>query len=248
MNKTKILLVGLNLVLAMTSTYADSNAKWSYKGEGAPENWAKINQEYGRCSGFNQSPIDVTTTIKSAIPPLKFAYNASAKSIINNGHTIQINFADGGDLYLDGDVFHLKQFHLHTPSENQIAGKSYPLEAHFVHMNKQGALAVVGIMYAEGLENFSLSKLWSKLPKEENVELALNQGIQAADFLPSKRSYYRFNGSLTTPPCTEGVRWLLFKDIQTASSEQIKTFSKLMHDDNSRPVQPVNARIILESP
>lgn len=246
MKKSILSMLGMCLGVLCANAYADS--KWSYQGEGAPEHWAKLNQDYNRCNGFNQSPINITQTIKSDIAPLKFNYHATAQSMLNNGHTIQVNFTDGGDLHLDGDIFHLKQFHLHTPSENQIEGKSYPLEAHFVHMNKQGALAVVGVMYAEGLQNLSLAKLWNQLPKEINTEIQLSQEIQAAEFLPKQQQYYRFNGSLTTPPCTEGVRWIVFKDIQTASSEQIKAFAALMQHGNSRPIQPVNARIILESP
>lgn len=246
MKKSIMLMAGVCLNIWCMQTHAES--KWSYQGDGAPEHWANINQDYNRCSGFNQSPINVTNTIQADIAPLKFDYHATAQTIINNGHTIQINFTDGGDLHLDGDIFYLKQFHLHTPSENKIEGTSYPLEAHFVHMNKQGALAVVGVMYAEGLQNLSLAKLWNQLPKEINTEIKLNQDIQAADFLPKQQQYYRFNGSLTTPPCTEGVRWILFKDIQTASTEQIKSFAALMEHGNSRPIQPVNARIILSSP
>lgn len=246
MQKIIKVISGGGLVLMGSMAYAEPN--WSYTGESAPDKWAHIKQEFNRCEGFNQSPIDVKNTVKSSIPALKFSYQSTAKSIVNNGHTVQVNFNEGSALYLDGEAFHLKQFHIHTPSENQIEGKSYPLEAHFVHMNRAGALAVVGIMYAEGLENLPLAKLWTQLPKEHNVEQSVQQTVVAAEFLPTHQQYYRFNGSLTTPPCTEGVRWLLLKDIQTASTAQIKAFSELMPYGNSRPVQPVNARIILESP
>lgn len=244
----KIIMFGLSATLGLFSTSLLADTKWSYVGDGAPEKWAKIHQDYNRCDGFNQSPINVTNAVKSSISPLKFNYLSQANSIINNGHTVQIDFADGGDLHLDGDVFTLKQFHLHTPSENQIEGQSYPLEAHFVHMNKSGALAVVGVMYKEGLQNLPLAKLWSQLPKEKNVAVKLQHEVAAKEFLPHNQQYYRFSGSLTTPPCTEGVRWLLFKEIQSASAEQIKAFADLVDHGNSRPIQPVNGRVILESP
>ena len=238
--------LGLSTCVVLISMNIQAEAgKWSYQGDTAPDHWSK-NQEYQRCSGYNQSPIDIRNTVKAGLAPLKFNYAATTQTIVNNGHTVQINFTDGGTLQLDGDVFTLKQFHLHTPSENQIDGKSYPMEAHFVHVNQSGALAVVGVMYEEGEENLNLGKLWHQLPKAVNAPQELSYKVQATDFLPKQQAYYRFNGSLTTPPCTEGVRWMVFKNIQKASSAQIKQFAELMHHNNSRPVQPINARVILE--
>ena len=230
-------------VVMGTSVHAE---KWSYKGETAPDNWAKVDQSFQRCSGYNQSPINITNTVKAELDALKFDYHATTQTIVNNGHTVQVDFSNGGNLYLDGDVFALKQFHLHTPSENQINGQSYPLEAHFVHMNKDGALAVVGVMYKQGLENMSLARLWEQMPKTAHQKLDLVKKVKSDDFLPKNRAYYRFSGSLTTPPCTEGVRWLIFKEIQSASPEQIKLFADLMDHNNSRPVQPLHGRMILE--
>lgn len=244
----KIIQFTFSTTLLVISMSAVADLKWSYVGDGAPDKWAKIHQDYNRCEGFNQSPINITNSVKSSLTPLKISYTSHAQTIVNNGHTVQINFSDGGDLHVDGDVFTLKQFHLHTPSENLINGESFPLEAHFVHINKSGALAVIGVMYKEGLQNLPLAKLWSQLPKQQNLELKLNEKVSATEFLPKDQQYYRFSGSLTTPPCTEGVRWFVFKEVQSASAEQIKAFSALMEHGNSRPVQPLNGRVILESP
>ena len=243
-NYYKCLALSTCMLLMSMATQAESG-KWSYQGETAPDHWFK-QQEYQRCSGYNQSPIDIRNTVKAGLPALKFNYSATTQTIVNNGHTVQIDFTDGGILNLDGEAFTLKQFHLHTPSENQIEGKSYPMEAHFVHVNQAGALAVVGVMYEEGIENVHLAKLWQQLPKSVNVPEELSSKVKAEDFLPQKQDYYRFNGSLTTPPCTEGVRWMVFKKVETASAPQIKQFAELMHHNNSRPVQPIHARVILE--
>lgn len=148
---------------------------------------------------------------------------------------------------MDGDQFALKQFHLHSPSENQIKGKSYPLEIHFVHANAKGQLAVVGLMYAQGVENPMLAKMWERLPKTKGQKLVLNTPQPVNSMLPKNREYYRFSGSLTTPPCSEGVRWIIMKEIQYASEKQIRQFSDLMGHPNNRPIQPLNGRIIAEN-
>lgn len=224
-------------------------ADWGYQKETAPEHWADLKKEYQSCSGQNQSPINIDQTTKALLAPLKFDYKASSESIVNNGHTVQVNFKAGNYLDLEGQKFELKQFHLHTPSENTIQGKSYPMELHLVHANTKGELAVVAVMYDSGAENAKLNALWKELPKEAGEAVSLKHTDVAEAFLPQKLDYYRFSGSLTTPPCSEGVRWVVLKDIQQASPAQIKAFSELMGHHggiNNRPVQPQNARLVLE--
>ncbi|WP_416240585.1 carbonic anhydrase [Acinetobacter sp. CFCC 10889] len=243
----KKVLLGLVVSLGTSTTlYADQATDWGYEANNAPEKWASLSEKYHACSGLNQSPIDIKNTTSAKLEPLKFNYAATAKSIVNNGHTVQVDFNAGNTLTLDGQEFVLKQFHLHSPSENKINGVSYPMEMHLVHANAQGELAVVAVMYQKGQLNQSLAQIWSNLPKQAGQSFMFTGNLDAASFLPKKLDYYRFNGSLTTPPCTEGVRWIVLKDIQSASEAQFDEFNKLLAHPNNRPVQPVNARIVLE--
>lgn len=224
-----------------TAVFAD--ADWNYD---QPEQWSTLNQKYSACNGLNQSPINIERTVKAELEPLKFSYNTMIHAIENKGHTVQVDFAQGGELQLDDETFVLKQFHLHSPSENLIKGKSYPLEIHFVHANAQGELAVVAMMFEQGTENPMLKRMWNRLPKKQGEKVVLKKPQPVNEMLPKNLDYYRFSGSLTTPPCSEGVRWLILKEIQQASKQQISEFSKLMGHSNNRPVQPLNGRVILE--
>ena len=198
------------------------------------------------CSeGSNQSPINLTGFIESELPAIQFNYTLASLEILNNGHTIEVKIAKGSNIIIDGIQFNLKQFHFHTPSENNINGRSYPLEAHFVHASKNGKLAVIAVMFEEGKQNKALSDLWAKMPNNIGDKNNINTK-QLNKLLPKDRDYYRFNGSLTTPPCSEGVRWLVMKNSITISKRQIETFKKVMHSQNNRPIQPTNARAILK--
>lgn len=220
---------------------------WTYEGKEGPENWAKLSPEFSACDiGRNQSPINIEGSIHAAIKSLKAIQKFPAKEIFNNGHTVQINFKEGNMLALDNAAFQMKQVHFHAPSENTIHGKSFPLEAHFVHADSKGNLAVIGVMFTEGKANPALAKLWEQMPNEENEPTALKNRVISSELMPVNKSYYRFSGSLTTPPCSEGVRWILMKNPLTASKEQIDAFKKAVHHDNNRPVQPLNARVIIE--
>ena len=225
---------------------AGATLDWGYADQQAPANWANLNEKYHACSGVNQSPINIDHTVDAELPPLQFNYVASTQSIVNNARTVQVNFNEGNFLSLDGKQFELKQFHLHSPSENTIYGKSFPMEMHLVHASKDGELTVVAVMFEEGKSNQKLAKLWKELPKQAGGATALKHQDLANAFLPEKLDYYRFNGSLTTPPCSEGVRWIVLKDVQHASAKQIKAFSSLMEHPNNRPVQAQNARLVLE--
>jgi len=236
-----LVLFGFNSAFAAEGTVLD----WGYAAQSAAQ-WSKIKPEYHACEGLNQSPINIDQTIAAELPALKFHYSSKAETIINNQRTVQINFHEGSALELDHQHFQLKQFHLHSPSENTIHGKSYAMEMHLVHANAQGELAVVAVMFEQGQENQKLKKLWQELPKQAGKSILLKHQDLAAAFLPERLDYYRFNGSLTTPPCSEGVRWIVLKDIQQASKQQIQAFSSLMEHPNNRPVQPTNARLVLE--
>ncbi len=172
--------------------------------------------------------------------------SSDLQEIENNGHTIQVNFPAGSSLNLDGHVYTLKQFHFHTTSENTIDGKSFPLEGHFVHADDKGNLAVVAVMFDQGSANSDLAQLWQSMPMKANEKVQMQKAFNAAQLLPKEQTYYRFNGSLTTPPCTEGVTWLVLKTALTISAEQVAQFEKAVGGHNNRPVQPINARPILK--
>jgi carbonic anhydrase len=241
----KSVLLG-GMLFTSSTAFAAEAAHWTYSGAEGPENWSKLSPEFGACAGKNQSPINLTGFIEAELEPIKISYQAGGNEILNNGHTVQVNYAAGSSILVDGIPFELKQFHFHAPSENHINGKSYPMEAHLVHADKEGNLAVVALMFREGTENKELAKIWPLIPKAANEKITLPSPVAAAQLLPPDRDFYRFNGSLTTPPCTEGVRWLVMKTPVSASKEQVDVFSEVMHHPNNRPVQPVNARPVLQ--
>lgn len=234
-------------VLCSTSTFAQKH--WGYEGEEGPSNWAKLDPKFVMCGlGKNQSPIDITGFVEADLKPLKFTYSAGAQeiAIVNNGHTIQVNYAPGSSVTVDGREFELKQFHFHSPSENKIDGKQYPLEAHLVHADKDGNLAVVALMFEEGAPSAALTRLWEKMPANSGDKNPLPAGMSVVQLLPAQRDYYRYDGSLTTPPCSEGVRWLVLKRVATASKAQIDLFATTVGHPNNRPLNPVNARTVLK--
>lgn len=165
---------------------------------------------------------------------------------MNNGHTIQVNVSAGNTLKLDGDTFTLQQFHFHAPSENEIDGKQFPLEAHFVYKDKDGALAVLALMFQEGQANPQLSQAWQQMPTAIDQMAILNKPIDIKVLLPKQFNFYRFSGSLTTPPCSEGVSWMVLEQPVSASAEQINQFRSVVHHTNNRPVQPLNGRVIID--
>ena len=226
--------------------WAAETVHWGYAGEEGPENWAKLSPEFAACAGKNQAPIDLTRFVKANLKPLKISYRAGGQEIVNNGHTVQVNYGPGSSISIDGIQFTLTQFHFHAPSENHINGKSYPMEGHFVHADKDGNLAVVALMFNDGTENKALKSLWSLMPETAGDKAQLPSSFDAASLLPPSYAYYRFNGSLTTPPCTEGVRWLVLKTPVSVSREQLTAFVHVMHHPNNRPLQPLNARTVLE--
>jgi carbonic anhydrase len=221
---------------------------WGYTGEIAPIHWGELHTDFRTCSeGKEQSPIDVNATKDTSLPRLKLSYTKPARGLINNGHTVQVNIEDGNTLTIDGYPYTLKQFHFHTPSENHIKGKSFPLEAHFVHITPKGRIAVVAVMFEEGAANAALNRIVKSFPLTHNKEKKIDLPSQYVNvMLPIDTSYYQFMGSLTTPPCSEGVKWFVIKKTLTASKEQIDAIHKEIGMKNNRPIQPTNGRIIKE--
>ena len=232
----------LALAALVTSVQA---TEWDYSGDKGPANWAQLSAEFSMCNGSNQSPVDLTGLVDAQLAPISFNYHTGSSDIINNGHTVQVNAKAGNSIVVDGVSFELKQFHFHVPSENHINGKSYPMEAHLVHADKDNHLAVVAVMFEAGQPNALLDKVWQQAP-DIGGKASLTTDLPAVALLPSDRDYYRFNGSLTTPPCSEGVRWLVLKQPVTASNAQLKQLVHHIHHENNRPLQAVNARVILQ--
>jgi carbonic anhydrase len=227
---------------------ADTAAHWSYEGTHGPRNWGSLQSGYSACKlGHQQSPIDIRQTRKADLPALAFAYQASPLKVIDNGHTIQVNYAPGSSVTIGGERYDLLQFHFHTPSEERIKGRSYPLVAHLVHKNAEGKLAVVAVLFRKGAGNPLIQTVWDALPQEKGQQQEpAGVNIDLASLLPQAQGYYNFPGSLTTPPCSEEVNWFVLKQPVELSDAQLKRFTQL-YKHNARPVQPLNGRTVLES-
>jgi carbonic anhydrase len=240
----KKLFVLASALVASAAMAGDHSHHWSYTGKDGPDHWGQM-EGFGLCSsGKHQSPVDVRDAVTAKLAPLAFRYSSTAREVLNNGHTVQITFAPGSQLRLASQDYELKQFHFHAPSENLLDGKRFPLEVHFVHADASGNLAVVGVFFEQGAANAALDKLGKRLPVRAGEHHRLKVKLDAAELMPESREYYRFSGSLTTPPCSEGVNWLVLKQTVTASEQQIKQFEAAMGSSNARPVQPLNGRVI----
>lgn len=227
-------------------------AAWSYEGGTGPENWGELDTSYSACTnGQEQSPINVefskipagNTTANTAIH-----YQATPFSLANNGHTIQANTtAKDNTLVIDGKKYELAQFHFHTPSEHQFNGQHYDMELHLVHKDAEENLAVLGVMIQEGEKNEALSALWEALPSEKTHEdISIESPVPLQALLPKDQTSFQYNGSLTTPPCTEEVEWIVFEEPIQMSKEQIQDFQRIF-PENHRPVQPLNERDVLQA-
>ena len=217
---------------------------WAYEGHGGAAEWSSLAPEYGACgAGREQSPIDLAKSIPAMTGLPAPSWLPVPLEVVNNGHTIQVNCGDGGTLMLDGISYDLLQFHFHHPSEHTVDGLTFDMECHFVHRSAAGGLAVLGVMIAKGEANPTLETIWRAMPAQpETVKSATL--LQPTALLPKDSVTYRYAGSLTTPPCSEVVSWVVYRQPITASAEQIAQFAKLF-PMNARPVQPINRRKLL---
>lgn len=226
---------------------------WNYEeGEGSPENWDELGYEL--CAGTTQSPIDLTNSAPSDLENIQFEYGETAVKILNNGHTIQVDKIEGSQVVIGGETYLLKQFHFHAPSEHTLNGQDFPIEMHLVHKTVDDSkVAVVGVFIAEGAENEAFAPVWADLPAEESeYELDANgekvyipqetgATVYLSDLLPAEQLIYRYDGSLTTPPCTPGILWSVMQTPIEMSADQIAEFTRIM-EGNNRPVQALNER------
>ena len=226
---------------------AADETRWGYAGDGAPASWGKLAPEFTLCGeGMAQSPIDIRNAIEAPLVDIEFQFDESANNIFNNGHTIQVEVDAGSAIVYNGIRYDLLQFHFHAPSEHTINGEAAALEVHFVHRDpNSGNLAVVGILMIEGeAANEAYAPVFDNMPVEVSEPQSAGERLDMAALLPSKRSYYTYNGSLTTPPCSEIVRWLLLDAPVTLSAGQIAAFQAI-YANNARPVQPLGKRDLL---
>ncbi len=223
---------------------------WSYEGEGAPANWGKLKADYATCaSGQRQSPIAIedSDTLKGPAEAIQFRYEPSKGTVTNNGRTIEVKVYGENSLTVRGSSYQLLQFHFHHPAEERINGQGYPMVAHFVHRNEQGQQAVLAVLMEPGEANPLIHKVWTHMPLDVNDSVRLPPDlIHVGEILPKDQRYYQYMGSLTTPPCTEGVLWLILKQPVSISREQLRLFGQL-YANNARPVQPVHGRPVRDA-
>ena len=222
-------------------------AHWAYNGAGGPQAWASLKPEFALCSaGQRQSPIDIRGGLAVDLEPVRFDYQASRFAVVDNGHTVQVNLAQGNAIEVAGKRYELLQFHFHRPSEERIDGRQFEMSLHLVHKNDQGQLAVVGLLFDKGPAQPVLQQVWNNLPLEKNEENPASSPIELNELLPSDRRYFTYMGSLTTPPCSEGVKWIVMRQPVTLTKEQIDIFAR-MYPMNARPIQAVAGRRIIQS-
>ena len=220
---------------------------WAYTGEGAPDRWGQLQPEFRQCAiGTRQSPIDLRDTVKVDQERIQFAYQPSAFSVIDNGHTVQVDVAPGNTLQVMGRRYELQEFHFHRPSEERINGRQYDMVAHLVHKDAEGRTAVVAVLLERGQDQALIQTVWNHLPLERGDRYAAPVPIDLNQLLPKERGYFSYMGSLTTPPCTEGVLWMVLRQPVQLSAQQISVFSHL-YPMNARPLQASSGRLIKES-
>ncbi|OHC69899.1 MAG: hypothetical protein A2045_14380 [Rhodocyclales bacterium GWA2_65_20] len=222
---------------------------WSYEGEGSPGNWDKLRADYATCgTGKRQSPIDIRESIKVDLEPIMFDYQRTQFRITDNGHTILVEVGEGSSIRVMERQFQLVQFHFHKPSEERINGKSFDMVAHLVHKDDDGKLAVIAVLLEKGMEHPLIQILWNNMPLERGQGIMPAAVIDLNNLLPplERRAYYTYMGSLTTPPCSEDVLWMVFKQPVQVSQQQVSIFSRL-YSNNARPVQPANGRLVKEN-
>ncbi len=237
-------LVGFLAAPAMAGDHTDMHKPWGYTGAGKAMEWGDLGSDYALCKlGEKQSPVNISEYASADLPPLEIAYTATPLEVVNNGHTVQTNYAAGSTMSVGGKTYNLLQMHFHTPSEHYIDGAPYPMEVHFVHKAADGELAVVGAMMKIGAANKVVQGIWQNIPAAGETKTVESVTYSGTDLLPEGRDYYKYVGSLTTPPCSENVQWHVLKEPIEISEEQLVAFQNI-YPVNARPVQPLNERTV----
>jgi carbonic anhydrase len=222
-------------------------AHWGYEGRGGPRAWGRLKPEFSLCgSGARQSPIDIRDGLALDLEPLQLDYKPGAFAVIDTGHTVQVNVAPGNFIDIMGRRYELQQFHFHRPSEERVNGRQFEMDVHLVHRDAEGRLAVVALLLERGAAQPLLHTVWNHLPLQRHEELTARVPIDLNGLLPADRRYYSYMGSLTTPPCSEGVLWVVLQQPLPVSARQIDIFARL-YPMNARPIQPGAGRLIKQS-
>ena len=240
------ILAGLTLCPLCAPVCFATEHHWSYTGEAGPDKWGGLDAADMACSaGGQQSPIDITGAISARQSPIKINWSKRPDTIVNNGHTIQLAFAEGNTLGIGNRSYVLKQFHFHHPSEHLVDGKGFAMEAHFVHEAADG-LAVVGVLMVPGKPNAAFKKIVATMPPDEGPPASADPAVVPSRLLPAQRTYFHYEGSLTTPPCSEAVDWIVLAHPIEVDEADIARFGKL-YPMNARPLQKRDRRFILSS-
>ena len=254
MQKKRIAFQSLAVAIALAAPVARAQWRtlWSYSGIRGPERWGDLDPAYAACKeGKEQSPIDIRDPRKTELPPIHFEYRGSPlKHLIDNGFTIRVNYPapeNGGFLVVGDKRYRLTQFHFHHPSEEYIHGKPYDMVAHLMHQAADGQVAGVAVLLRKGKPNATIKQIWEHMPQRQGVEEEVpGVAVDPAGLLPADMAYYTYTGSLTAPPCEEGVTWFVLKTPVEISKEEISAFARLYPHD-VRPLQPLNGRVVKES-
>ena len=215
---------------------------WGYSGETGPAHWGDLKPAFNACkNGKQQSPINISHAEKANLPAIDFSYQGVPLDVVNNGHTIQVNYAAGSRITVAGKKYKLLQFHFHSPSEHEINGKPADMVAHLVHQAEDGQLGVIGVLMKKGSRNPLIEQIWKHMPHHEGEHSKAAIKVNVENLLPANRAYYQYSGSLTTPPCSEGVNWMVLKDPVEVSAKQVAAFTDIFHK-STRPVQALNGR------
>ena len=231
-------------------TRHDGPLQWAYEGAGGPQAWGKLQPEFSLCaSGRRQSPINIeeSQTLRGPAEPLQFSYQPSNATVRHDGHTIEVTVSGNNALTVRGSTYKLVQLHFHHPAEERINNQGFAMVVHLLHKNDQGQFAMLAVLLEPGEANALINKVWTYIPLDKGDQVPMPAGmLDLNELLPKDQRYYQFFGSLTTPPCTEDVLWLILKQTATASKEQIKLFSQLF-PNNARPIQAINGRPVRDA-
>ncbi|MBI5259092.1 MAG: carbonic anhydrase family protein [Burkholderiales bacterium] len=245
---TSDLVASLRAEKAAAGHVPDGHAlHWGYDGAAGPESWARLNPEFAKCSaGQRQSPIDIRGGVRVDLDPIAFEYRPTGFRVIDNGHTVQVNLGGGNSIEVQGRRYDLVQFHFHRPSEERIDGRQFDMVAHLVHKDSEGRLAVVAVLLDRGSAHAVVQQVWNNLPLEKGEEVPAKSAIDLNKLLPEDKRYYTYMGSLTTPPCSEGVLWMVMQQPVPISPDQVNVFARL-YPMNARPIQSAAGRLIKQS-
>ena len=232
----------ISLMTILSACGGEAPVEWGYQGPGAPDHWASLSPDFAACaSGKQQSPIDITGYQAGGPGPISFSYTTAEATLRNDGRQVHVDYAPGNTAMLGGRVFELKSAHFHSPSEHMVDGESFAAELHMVHADSNGRLAVIGLLFTLGEPSPVAQSILDASPPPDGTG---NAHIPLAGSLPTELSYYRYDGSKTTPPCDEPVDWHVLRQPMTISQEQVEGLLSLSGGPNNRPVQPTGDRVI----